>query len=348
VSSRLQGSISLASSSTPGPSSQSLDIPSIPAHAGMGPEAHTSALVLQLQRMRSAHLAPLERVAAGNELSRLGDPRFHPDTWYLPDETLLGFVEIPAGPFRMGSHADQDAMAYADEAPSHEIELPDYYIGRYPVTGRQFLAFIEATGHKPENEGSLYGPPNHPVVWLGWLDAVRYCDWLTVRLRAWEGTPEPLATLLRQRGWCVTLPNEPEWEKAARGTEGHVFPWGNEPDNNCGNFGGTGIMTTSAVGCFPAGASPYGIEDMSGNVWEWTRSVWGTYPYPSDAIGCAAREYREVREGIRRVRRGGAFFSSPRSARCTVRLGSGPYPHGGGMGCRVVVRPGLPWVEAQG
>ena len=176
------------------------------------------------------------------------------------------------------------------------------------------------------------------MVWLGWQDALKYCEWLTARLREWEGTPEPLATLIRREGWCVTLPSEPEWEKAARGTDGRAYPWGNVPDNNCGNFGGTGIMTTSAVGCFPAGVSPYGIEDMSGNVWEWTRSVWGAYPYPTDEAGLAEREYLEVREGVRRVRRGGAFFSSPRSARCTVRLGSGPYPHGGGMGCRAVLR----------
>jgi formylglycine-generating enzyme required for sulfatase activity len=292
--------------------------------------------------MRSSNLPAAPRVAAGNELMRLGDPRFRPDAWYLPDDTLLGFVEIPAGPFAMGSTVEHAPEAYADEAPQHEIVVPRYYIGRYPVTGGQFRAFIDHSGHTPENEGSLYGPPNHPVVWLGWLDALRYCDWLTARLREWQGTPEPIATLLRQEGWSVMLPSEPEWEKAARGTDGRAYPWGNDSHNNCGNFGGTGIMTTSAVGCFPAGVSPYGIEDMSGNVWEWTRSVWGTYPYPTNAVERAKRESLEVREGVRRVRRGGAFFSSPRSVRCTIRLGSGPYPHGGGMGCRAVLRPKLP------
>jgi formylglycine-generating enzyme required for sulfatase activity len=296
----------------------------------------------QIALMRSRQLSARERAAAGNELARLGDPRFRPDAWYLPDEPLLGFVEIPAGPFLIGSNPDDDPTAYADEIPQHQITLPSYFIGRYPVTGRQFRAFIDHTGHKPENEGSLYGPPNHPVVWLGWLDGLKYCEWLTARLREWAATPEPLATRLHEDGWGVTLPSEPEWEKAARGTDGRTYPWGSDPDNNHGNFGGTGIMTTCAVGCFPGGASPYGIEDMSGNVWEWTRSVWSTYPYPADEAGRAEREYLEVREGIRRVRRGGAFFSSPRSARCAVRLGSGPYPHGGGMGCRAVLRPKLP------
>jgi formylglycine-generating enzyme required for sulfatase activity len=308
----------------------------------VGPSSQASAQRLQLARMRAGQLSAGQRVAAGNELARLGDPRFRPDAWDLLDDPLLGFVEIPAGPCVIGSDPNQDASAYPDEIPPHEILLPRYYIARYPVTGRQFRAFIDHTGHKPENEGSLHGPPNHPVVWLGWSDALRYCEWLTLRLRGWEGTPEPLATLLRQQGWGVTLPSEPEWEKAGRGADARTYPWGNDPDNNRGNFGGTGIMTTSAVGCFPEGASPYGIEDMSGNVWEWTRSVWGSYPYPTDEVGRAEREYLEAREGVRRVRRGGAFFSSPRSVRCTVRLGSGPYPHGGGMGCRVVLRPALP------
>ena len=287
--------------------------------AGSAPQG--SAQPCRIERMRSDRWTAAQRVAAGNELAQLGDPRFRPDAWYLPDEPLLGFVEIPEGSFLMGSDLHKDPEAYPDEAPQHAISLPRYFIGRYPVTGRQFRAFIDHTQHRPENEGSLYGPPNHPVVWLGWLDALRYCQWLTARLREWAETPDPLATLLRQRGWCVTLPSEPEWEKAARGTDARAYPWGNMPHNNCGNFGGTGIMTTSA---------------------EWTRSIWGTYPYPTDAAGMAERETLAVREGVRRVRRGGAFFSSPRSARCAVRLGSGPYPHGGGMGCRAVLRPSLP------
>jgi formylglycine-generating enzyme required for sulfatase activity len=306
------------------------------------PAFQGSAAKELITRMRSGQLSSGQRIAAGNELAQLGDPRFAADAWYLPNDPLLGFVEIPAGSFLFGSDAVQDPTAYPDETPQQAIILPRYYIGRYPVTGRQFRAFIDDTGHRPENEGSLYGPPNHPVVWLGWFDALKYCEWLTACLRAWDRTPEPLASLLSQEEWSVTLPSEPEWEKAARGTDGRAYPWGNEPDNNRGNFGGTGVMSTCAVGCFPGGASPYGIEDMSGNVWEWTRSVWGAYPYPTDEAGRAEREYLEVQEGVRRVRRGGAFFSSPRSVRCSVRLGSGPYPHGGGMGCRAVLRPKPP------
>jgi formylglycine-generating enzyme required for sulfatase activity len=294
-----------------------------------------------LARLRDERLSPKERVVAGNALGERGDPRFNAEAWYLPIAPLLGFIEIPPGPFLMGSDPAHDAEAYPDESPPHEIFVPRYYIARYQITGAQFHTFLEQTGYKPENEGSRYGPPNHPVVWLGWLDALKYSEWLTARLREWQPTPEPLATLLCHERWCVTLPNEPEWEKAARGTDGRPYPWGPDPDNNCANYGGTGLVTTSPVGCFPGGSSPYGIEDMSGNVWEWTRSVWGPYPYPTDPEAIAAREYLEVREGVRRVRRGGAFFSSPRSSRCTVRLGSGPYPHGGGMSCRLVIHPPL-------
>ena len=231
---------------------------------------------------------PVDRAQAGDALAIIGDPRFRADAWYLPDDPLLGFVEIPAGSFLMGSlPEDQDASE--EEKPQHPVTLPTYYMARYPVTVAQFRAFVEASGHQPQDEDSLRGLANHPVVNVTWYEARKYCDWLTERLQGWEGTPEPLATLLRQEGWRVSLPSEAEWEKAARGTDGRIYPWGNEPDPDRANYDDTGINSTSAVGCFPDGASPYGVEELSGNVWEWTRSLWGTslsrpdfrYPYDS-------------------------------------------------------------------
>jgi len=181
------------------------------------------------------------------------------------------------------------------------------------------------------------------VVWVAWYDALAYCEWLTEQLRAWEGTPEPLATLLREQSWRVTLPSEAEWEKAARGTDGRVYPWGDEPDPNRANYDETGIGTTSAAGCFPGGVSVYGVEDLSGNVWEWTRSLWGEdwsnpafgYPYnPTDG-----RENLEASRDVHRVLRGGSFGSNRRNVRCAYRFGNLPSYWGRGLGFRVVVSP---------
>src|SRR5262249_12385243 len=130
-----------------------------------------------------------ERAQAGDVLAQCGDPRFRVDAWYLPDEPLLGFVEIPAGPFLMGSDAQRDQLASADELPQHEVVLPTYYIARYPVTMAQFRAFVEASGYAPLDKDSLSGLSNHPVVGVNWSDALAYCDWLTQCLRAWSKTP---------------------------------------------------------------------------------------------------------------------------------------------------------------
>ena len=170
-------------------------------------------------------------------------------------------------------------------------------------------------GHRSRQQGA----ENHPVVYVSWHDAVAYCNWLTARLQEWPGTPEPLATLLRTEDWRVILPSEAEWEKAARGIDGRVYPWGNEPDPNRANYDETGMNTTSAVGCFPHGASPYGVEEVSGNVWEWTRSLEGDYPYPVRRAGRAIREDLQAPEDASRVLRGGAFWLAHRNVRCASR-----------------------------
>jgi formylglycine-generating enzyme required for sulfatase activity len=280
-------------------------------------------------------LEPKERAEAGDVLAKLGDPRFREDAWHLPDEDMLGFVEISEGSFVMGEGDDQ-----------HELTLPTYYIAHYPVTVAQFRAFVEDSGYEPRDSDSLCGVDNHPVRYVTWYDALAYCDWLTQKLREWEKTPEPLATLLRKEGWVITLPSEAEWEKATRGSEDdRRYPWGNDPDPNRANYDDTGIGTTSVVGCFPGGASPCGAEDLSGNVWEWTRSLWGTswsepdfgYPYdPADG-----RENLEAGDDALRVLRGGSFYYTAVIVRCAAR---GPlrvvsYNRYRFSGFRVVVAP---------
>jgi formylglycine-generating enzyme required for sulfatase activity len=236
----------------------------------------------------------------------------------------------------MGS-TQRDRLADDDEKPRHRVTLPRYYIARYPVTVAQFRAFVEASGHRPADEQSLEGLPTHPVAYVNWYDAVAYCDWLTARLRSWEHTPEPLGALLRRENWRVTLPSEAEWEKAARGKDGRVYSWGNDPDPDRANYDDTGTETTNAVGCFPGGASPYGVEELSGNVEEWTRSLWGEYPYPSERIARSKREDLQAPARVSRVLRGGAFWFDPQGVRCAARLRSGARVVYGNVGFRVAL-----------
>jgi len=168
-------------------------------------------------------------------------------------------VRIPAGDFRMGS---DDRLA--DEGPQHTVRLDDYFIDRYEVTNLQYQAFIEATARRaPDHFEQRALPPgkaDHPVTFVTWFDARDYCAWAGKR-----------------------LPSEQEWEKAARGTQARIFPWGDEFDIRAANtpvrwarLGREG--DTAPIGAFPAGASPYGLQDMSGNVWEWTASWYLPHP----------------------------------------------------------------------
>ncbi len=293
--------------------------------------------------MEAGELPAVERAAAGRALAKLGDPR--PGVG-LRDDGLPDIVwcEVPAGPFLMGS-TDEDGMAYGDEKPQHEYEIEQSYaISRYPVTNAQYAAFVQAGGYAvprywteagwswresnevtgPEEYGTPFNLPNHPVVGVSWYEAVAFCRWLTEELRM-EGRLD--------ESQKVTLPTEPQWEKAARGVDGRIYPWGAEPDPEKANYNDTGIGTTSAVGGFSGGASPYGVEDLSGNVWEWCRTKWesGYRPYENDST---------LEGSARRVLRGGAFRSSAHLLRCACR-GFWRYPDDRALidGFRVVVSP---------
>ncbi|MCX7110945.1 MAG: SUMF1/EgtB/PvdO family nonheme iron enzyme [Proteobacteria bacterium] len=301
--------------------------------------------------MSEGRLQAVERAEAGTVLGQLGDPRFDPVHWHLPAEPLLGFRPVPAGAFKMGSDPQQDSMARKNESPQHKLELPAFYMARWPVTVEQFASFVQASSHAPHNR-SLQGIANHPVVYVSWQDSIAYCQWLNERLKAIA--PQRLTQLrsgeadqneavfwqgLAEGTLHVTLPSEAEWEYAARGVDGCRYPWGNEPDPERANYGDTGINETSAVGCFPAGVSPFGIEDLSGNVWEWTRSIWDDYPYPKPG------EQRQQREDLkaegRRVLRGGAFNLNLEYVRCAARYFNGPGSRNNLYGFRIVVSPFL-------
>jgi formylglycine-generating enzyme required for sulfatase activity len=228
-------------------------------------------------------------------------PERRPDVLTIASPIHLEFVRVPAGEFLMGSDPARDEDARDNEQPQHRVHVSEFYIGKYPVTNAQYAAFVEATKREvPEHwkRGRIpSGKKPHPVVNVSWRDAVAFCGWLG-----------------QETGQGFRLPTEAEWEKAARGTDGRIYPWGDGPPTaELCNFDGN-VDDTTPVGRYsPQGDSPCGCADMAGNVWEWTQSLYRGYPYdPVDG-----REDLEA-EG-RRVVRGGSFGSRWR-VRCASRL----------------------------
>jgi formylglycine-generating enzyme required for sulfatase activity/serine/threonine protein kinase len=244
----------------------------------------------------------------------------------------MEFVEVPAGPFLMGSNED-DPDADDDEQPQHELTLPTYYIGKTEVTNAQFRPFVEGDGYtnpaywsddgwawREENnrtqprywDDDRWNGDEQPVNGVTWYECMAYARWLSA-----------------QTGDDYRLPTEAEWEKAARGTEGLRYPWGNqEPTDELANFADAGGRTTP-VGSYPAGASPYGALDMAGNVWEWTSSVYQDYPYDPDDGREDISNPSEKRFSVR----GGGWDVQSRNLRASGRLS--PVYHYYVVGCRL-------------
>ena len=236
-------------------------------------------------------------------------------------------VEVPAGRFLMGS-STADPQAQSDEQPQHTLTLPTYWIGKTEVTNAQFRPFVEGDGYtnqtywdadgwqwRTENKvnqptcwsDAQWNNANHPVVCVTWYEAMAYTRWVNA-----------------QTGQRFSLPTEAEWEKAARGTDGRIYPWSNTWEANRANSEEAGIGKTTPVGQYPSGASPYGALDMAGNVWEWTRSVYQHYPYDladgrEDGSNPAQKDF---------TLRGGARGSLPIYLRTANRGFNSPdYPH---------------------
>ena len=217
----------------------------------------------------------------------------------------LGFplCFVPAGTFPMGS----DSRWFAHERPIHPVTLADYWIDRAPVTNVQFRRFAEETGFT----GGLWeqvaeGRESHPVVLVSWAEAQAYCDWCGKR-----------------------LPTEAEWEKAARGTDGRRYPWGDAWDAARCNLNGVG---TTPVGAHRDGQSPYGCHDMAGNVFEWCADWYDAGYYARSP----AENPKGPDTGRLRVVRGGSWFETPALARAAYRYRDLPEYRYGHIGFRAV------------
>ena len=227
---------------------------------------------------------------------------------------VMEFVRVPAGEFRMGSDPIKDPLAARDEQPQHTVLLSEYWIGKFPVTNRQYLAYVQARGakmpeHWQKNRIPL-GLEFHPVVNVGWQDAVEFCAWLSGLTQ--KGNP----------AWKVHLPTEAEWEKAARGMDGKIYPWGDSaPGINLAHLANW-LKGTTEVGRFPECASPYGVLDLSGNVWQWVMDWYDASYYSSrpdgelDPVGPV--------KGRSRVLRGGAWHRFRQSVRAACRASRNP------------------------
>jgi formylglycine-generating enzyme required for sulfatase activity len=219
-----------------------------------------------------------------------------------PDGSRM--VLVPAGPFVMGTN-----LGAAEETPPHSVDLPAYTIDAEEVTTEQYARCIAATGAAAPADWTGGKPPKGreklPITNITWTDAMRYAVWAGKR-----------------------LPTEAEWEKAARGTDGRLFPWGGVDDPARRNLGSDKLM---AVGQFAAGASPFGCLDMSGNAWEWTADWFEVYPGTSARSPHFGQQYKVIRGG------GGVdLYGVPNTGTCTQRARLVPYGSHDFIGFRCV------------
>ena len=267
----------------------------------------TLFLVLFLLSLRTAsrpfqYIPPFweELFPFAPEKERLNLPQAEPG-----QEDPVEMVLVPAGPFIVGIEDQERGWT------RRQVVLDGFWIDVHEVTNRQYSRFVKAIGYDepPYYDSARYNHPDAPVVAVSWFDARAYCWWTRKR-----------------------LPSETEWEKAARGTDGLLFPWGNEFRADRANLLGKqdGFPEVAPAGRFPDGASPFGALDMVGNVWEWC----GDWYDPNYYRKMSERNPRGPRRGHHRVLRGGSWVSAPDFVRGFVRDRLDPYARGVHFGFR--------------
>jgi len=227
----------------------------------------------------------------------------------LASNERASMVLIPAGQFTMGR---DDAVP--DEQPTHRVSLDAFYIDRYEVTVAQYAKFVESEDSEPPFlwQEARRGPNDeNPVLGVDWHEAAAYCRWAGKR-----------------------LPAEAEWEKAARGTDGRIYPWGNDPPTpahaNFGHETTKGYAALAKVGSFEKGKSPYGVYDLAGNVWEWVADRYDEHYYQRSP----EQNPRGPTTGPLRALRGGAWNSAPTVLASTNRNANVPSARRSDVGFR--------------
>ena len=260
---------------------------------------------------------PLARAAfVDSPLHRAEEKRKH-----APYVNSVGtpMLLIPSGSFRMGSDRVEAA---ANEQPVSPTNVSAFYLARWPVTNAQYELFDPA--HRAKR--APWANDHHPVIYVTALEAGRFCEWLS-----------------RRENRRYRLPTEAEWEYAARGLDGRTYPWGEGLAGHCANFADVnsrlpwadtmlndGFAETCPVGSHPAGVSPFGVEEMAGNVWEWCLDCMTLYP------GKVRTNPRGPTDGLKRITRGGSWKSRAGSLRASARAFQAPGSFANDIGFRVM------------
>ena len=247
-------------------------------------------IILMLISMFLSACRPIQAPAVQPTITTTTANAPEPESGEVREFNGVPFVYIPGGPFLMGSDSAADPAAQEDEQPQQSITLPGFWIMRTEVTNDQYAACVSAGACTEPNNRHWAKPTDAelPVTDVSWDQANAYAQWLGGR-----------------------LPTEAEWEKACRGTDARIYPWGNEsPKPEHANWDG---IEAKPVGSFPEGASPYGALDIVGNADEWTSSLY--VPYPYDATD--GRE--DAQADGHRVLRGTSWHSLDVHIRCAFR-----------------------------